>query len=423
MNDAATLAEAAVGHNRPEPYDVEKVRQDFPILQREVYGQPLVYLDSAASAQKPRQVIEAVESAYQEDYSNVHRGVHFLSQRATDRFEASREAAARFINAASSDEIIFTRGGTESINLVAASYGRKFLREGDEIVISHLEHHSNIVPWQMLRDEKGLKLKVVPVDDDGNFLLDAYAELLGPKTRFVAITHMSNALGKVVPAKEVIRLAHERDIPVLLDGCQAVSHQAIDVQDLDADFYVFSGHKLYGPTGVGVLYGKMDLLDKMPPYQGGGEMISSVTFEESTFKPVPHRFEAGTPAIVQVIGLGAALQYVEDLGIENIAAHEAGLLEYAHKRLSEIDGLRILGSTENKASIVSFTMDGAHAHDIGTIVDRAGVAVRAGHHCAQPLMDRFDIAASARASFGLYNTFGEVDALAESLNAVTEIFG
>ena len=423
MNEAASLVEAEAGHNQGRAYDVARVRQDFPILTREVYGKPLVYLDSAASAQKPRQVIEAMESAYLEDYANVHRGVHYLSQRATDRFEAARRTIARFVNAASPDEIVFTRGATEGINLVAATYGRRLLKAGDEVVISYLEHHSNIVPWQMLRDEIGIEIKVVPIDDDGNFLLDAYGELLGPKTRLVAVTHMSNAIGKVTPVAEIVRLAHEKDAAVLLDGTQAIIHRGVDVRALDVDFYVFSSHKLYGPTGIGALYGKADLLNKMPPYQGGGEMISTVTFEESNFKPAPHRFEAGTPAIVQAIGFGAALDFMSGLGIDQIAAHEAELVAYAHERLSAIPGLRILGSTADKASIVSFTMEGAHAHDIGTIVDRAGVAIRAGHHCAQPLMDRFDIAASARASFALYNTRDEVDALADSLGLVTEIFG
>ena len=417
------MADAALGHNRQAPYDLERVRQDFPILRRKVHDRPLVYLDNAASAQKPQAVIKAIETAYLADYANVHRGVHFLSQRATDLFEGARETTARFINAASSDQIVFTRGATEAINLVVACWGRKFLEAGDEVVISHLEHHSNIVPWQMLRDEKGIRIKVVPIDDDGNFLLDAYADLLGPKTRFVSITHMSNALGKITPVREIIRLAHAHGAQVLLDGCQAVTHLDVDVRELDVDFYVFSGHKIYGPTGVGVLYGKAELLDKMPPYQFGGEMISSVTFEESKFKPVPHRFEAGTPAIVQVIGLGAALDYVTALGKDRIARHEAALTDYAHQRLAEVPGLTILGSRDNKASIVSFTMDVAHAHDIGTIVDRAGVAVRTGHHCAQPLMDRFGIAASARASFALYNSHSEIDALAEALGGVREIFG
>ncbi len=417
------MADATLGHNREAPYDLERVRQNFPILRREVHGRPLVYLDNAASAQKPKAVIEAIESAYLTDYANIHRGVHFLSQRATDRFEGARETAARFINAASSDQIVFTRGATESINLVVSSWGRKFLEPGDQVVLSYLEHHSNIVPWQMLRDEKGIEIKVVPVDDDGNFQLDAFAELLGPKTRFVAVTHMSNALGKITPVRDIIRLAHAREVPVLLDGCQAVTHLAVDVRELDVDFYVFSGHKVYGPTGVGVLYGKAELLDKMPPYQGGGEMISSVSFEETRFKPVPHRFEAGTPAIVQVIGLGAALDYVTALGKDRIAQHEAALTDYAHQRLAEVPGLTSLGSRDNKASIVSFVMDVAHAHDIGTIVDRAGVAVRTGHHCAQPLMDRFGVAASARASFALYNTHSEIDALVESLDTVREIFG
>jgi cysteine desulfurase/selenocysteine lyase len=419
-NPAATLT---ADDNLARAYDIEAIRKDFPILSEEVHGKPLVYLDNGSSAQKPRQVIDAMSALFETSYANVHRGVHAMSQQATDAFEAGRDKTARFLGAASSNEIVFTRGATEAINLVAATYGRSRLKAGDEVIISHMEHHSNIVPWQMLRDEKGIVLKVVPIDDDGNFMLDAYAELLGPKTKLVAVTHISNALGSVVPLKEVIRLAHERAIPVLVDGCQAVPHLKVDVCVLDADFYVFSGHKLYGPTGVGVLYGKEDLLNSMPPYQGGGDMIASVTFEETTYKKAPHRFEAGTPAIAEVVGLGAAIDYLDQLDLDAVAAHEASLLAYATERLSSIDGLKIQGAAKDKAAIVSFTMDCAHAHDIGTIVDYAGVAIRAGHHCAQPVMDHFGISATARASFGLYNTRAEVDALVDVLGTVLELFG
>ncbi len=413
----------ASGDNSTAAYDVEKVRADFPILAREIYGKPLVYLDNAASAQKPRQVLEAMNEAYESYYSNVHRGVHYLSQVCTDAFEAARHKVARFINASGDDEIVFTSGATEAINLVAQSYGRSLLKAGDEVVLSHMEHHSNIIPWQLLRDQLGIEIKVAPIDDDGNLVLEDFAALLGPRTKLVAITHISNALGSIVPIAEVIRLAHDRNIPVMVDGCQAVPHMRVDVQALDADFYTFSGHKLYGPNGIGVLYGKRDLLNAMPPYQGGGEMIDVVTFERSTYKQAPHRFEAGTPQIVEAIGLGAAIDYVESLGQERIAAHEDGLLAHATRRLGEIPDLRIVGQARDKASIISFVMEGAHPHDIGTIVDRAGVALRAGHHCAQPVMDRFGVPATARASFGLYNTREEVDRLVDSLHKVQDIFG
>lgn len=404
-------------------YDVEEVRKDFPILSRTIYDKPLVYLDSAASAQKPRRVIDAMVSCMTEEYSNVHRGVHWLSATATTRFEAARKTVQRFINAREDREVVFTRSATEAINLVASSWGRTNLREGDEVVISQMEHHANIVPWQMLRTEKGIVLKIVPIDESGTLLMDEYEKLLGPKTKLVAISHMSNALGTINPVKDIVRIAHAKGIPVLVDGCQGVTHLGVDMQDLDADFYVFSGHKLYGPTGIGVLYGKAEILEAMPPYQGGGDMIARVTFEETTFKGIPHRFEAGTPAIVEVIGLGAALEYLMELGLDRIAAHERDLLAYATAQLTEIPGLRIYGTSPNKASILSFTLGDAHPHDIGTIVDRAGVAVRAGHHCAQPLMDFYNVPATARASFALYNTFDEVDALAASLRRVQEIFG
>jgi cysteine desulfurase/selenocysteine lyase len=418
-----SLVQATAGDNSTAAFDVERVRADFPILGQEVYGKPLVYLDNAASAQKPRQVIEAMTAAYETYYANVHRGVHHLSQRSTEAFEAGREKLAAHLNAASVDEIVFTRNGTEAINLVAATYGRRFLEAGDEIVISEMEHHSNIVPWHLLCAEKGVVLKAAPIDDEGNLRLDTFESLLGARTKLVAITHISNALGTITPIKQIVRLAHARGIPVLVDGCQAAPHLKIDVQDLDVDFYVVTGHKIYGPSGIGALYGKMALLKTMPPYQGGGEMIDLVTLEGSTFKEPPHRFEAGTPAIVEAIGLGAAIDYINAVGLDNIAAHEAGLAAYAMERLGAFDGIELYGTAKEKTGIVSFNFDGIHAHDVGTILDRAGIAVRAGHHCAQPLMERLGVGATARASFGLYNTRAEVDALVDGLELVREIFG
>ena len=423
MSEAMSATKIVSGDNSTHAFDVERVRADFPILRQKIYGRPLVYLDSAASAQKPCQVIEAMTHAYETCYANVHRGVHRMSQLATDAFEGGREKAARFLNAGSVDEIVFTRNATEAFNLMASSFGQAHLVAGDEVIISTLEHHANIVPWQLLRDRLGIVLRVVPIDDAGNFLLDEFEALLGPRTKLVSVTHVSNALGSVVPVKRVIDLAHARDVPVLIDGCQAAPHFAIDVQALDADFYIFTGHKVYGPTGIGVLYGKKNLLNALPPYQGGGEMIASVSFEKTTFKEAPHRFEAGTPPIVEVIGLGAAIDYVTGLGQENIAAHEAGLRAYAEERLANVPGVRLMGTAREKASIVSFVMNNAHPHDIGTIVDRAGVAVRTGHHCAQPLMARLDVTATARASIGLYNTRGDIDTLAAALGSVSEIFG
>jgi cysteine desulfurase/selenocysteine lyase len=408
---------------RRNDFDVHRVRRDFPGLHQTVHGKPLVYLDSAASAQKPRAVLDAMQATYETSYANVHRGLHTLSERATEAFENARARVARFVNAASADEIVFVRGATEAINLVAVSYGRTFLRAGDEVVLSALEHHANIVPWQILRQEKGIVLKIVPIDDAGNFLADAYRELLSPRTRLVAVTHVSNALGTITPVAEIIAQARAAGARVLVDGCQAVPHLPVDVRALDADFYVFSAHKLYGPTGVGILYGKQEILTEMPPYQGGGEMIQSVSFERSTFKRPPFRFEAGTPAIVEAIGLGAAIDYLESLDRDRVRAHEAQLLAHATERLAEIPGLRIYGTADHKAAILSFTLASAHPHDIGTILDRAGIAIRAGHHCAQPLMDRLGVPATARASFGLYNTTEEVDALAQALAMVCEFFG
>ncbi len=402
-------------------YDVEAIRRDFPILSREVYGKPLVYLDNGASAQKPQAVIDAVTKAYTHEYANVHRGLHFLSNAATEAFEQARETVRRFINARDVGEIVFTRNATEAINLVAASYGMDF-REGDEIVVSIMEHHSNIVPWNFHRERKGAVIKWAPIADDGTFLFDEFEKLLTAKTKIVAITHMSNVLGTVTPIKEIVRLAHARGIPVLVDGAQGSVHLPVDVQDLDCDFYVMTGHKLYGPTGIGVLYGKRERLAAMPPYMGGGEMIAEVSTERVTYAEPPHRFEAGTPPIVQAIGLGAALRYIEGIGREKIAAHEARLAAYAHQRLSAINSLKIYGTAKGKGAIVAFNLEGAHPHDVSTIIDRSGVAVRAGTHCAQPLLARYGVTATCRASFALYNTLDEVDRLAEALQKARDFF-
>ncbi len=404
-------------------YDVEGYRRDFPILSEQVHGKPLIYLDNAASAQKPRQVVDAVRYVYEHEYANVHRGVHYMSEHATAAYEGARAKVQKFLNAKHAHEIIFTRNTTEAINMVAATYGRTFLEPGDEIVISIMEHHSNIVPWQMVRDEKGLVLKAAPVSDDGEFLIDEFKKLLTPKTKLVAITHTSNALGTVTPVAEIVRLAHEAGAKVLLDGSQAVVHMPVDVAALDCDFYVFTGHKLYGPSGVGVLYGKEDVLNAMPPFLGGGEMISRVTIEESTWAALPNKFEAGTPMIAQAIGLGAAIDYVTGIGMERIAAHEQDLLLYATQQLSSIPGLKIYGTAPAKASVISFGLGDAHPHDIATIIDRAGVACRAGHHCAQPLMDRMGVPAMTRASFGLYNTRADADVLVEALEFTREFLG
>ncbi len=406
---------------RLAPYDVDLIRKDFPILSREIYGKPLVYLDNGASAQKPQAMIDAVTHAYASEYANVHRGLHFLSNAATEKYEEAREIVRRFLNAGHTDEILFTRNSTEAINLVASSFGADFVA-GDEIVLSIMEHHSNIVPWHFLRERKGAVIKWAPVADDGTFLLDEFEKLLTARTKIVAITHMSNVLGTVVPIREVVRLAHARGIAVLVDGSQAAVHLPVDVRDLDCDFYCFTGHKLYGPTGIGVLYGKRERLNAMPPYMGGGEMIRDVTEDMVTYAEPPHRFEAGTPPIVQAIGLGAALIYVEGIGRERIAAHEASLRDYAHERLSSINSLRVYGTAKDKGAIISFNMEGAHPHDISTIIDREGVAVRAGTHCAQPLLARYGTTATCRASFGLYNTLGEVDRLAEALQKARTFF-
>jgi cysteine desulfurase / selenocysteine lyase len=404
-------------------FDVRAVRADFPAMSLTVHGKPLVFLDNGASAQKPQVVIDTMRRVYESEYANVHRGAYYLSERSTALYEGARDTVRAFLNARSGKEIVFTRNATESINLVAYSWGRKFLKPGDEIVFSAMEHHSNIVPWQMLRDEKGLVLKVAPVTDDGEFMLDAFKALLTERTKLVAITHTSNVLGTITPAKEIVRLAHDAGAKVLLDGAQAAVHMAIDVQDLDCDFYAITGHKLYGPTGIGVLYAKEALLDAMPPFMGGGEMISSVSFEKTTWAPLPAKFEAGTPAIVQAIGLGAALDYMTGLGLANIAAHEQDLLTYATQRLASVEGLKIYGTAPSKAAVISFTLGNIHAHDVSTIIDRAGVAIRAGHHCAEPLMDRLGVAATARASFGVYNTREDADILVQALETVQEIFG
>ncbi|MGZ4809879.1 MAG: SufS family cysteine desulfurase [Thermoanaerobaculia bacterium] len=408
--------------SKAELFDVARVREDFPILHRMVRGKPLVYLDNAATTQKPNAVIDRIVRYYTEENANVHRGVHYLSEVATAAYEGARTIVKNFINARSEKEIVFTRGTTEGINLVAYSYGRVHVREGDEIIISAIEHHSNIVPWQLLCAEKGAKLRVIPVNDAGEVLVDEYATMLNDRTRIVAFGHASNALGTINPIHKMIRMAHDAGAITVIDGAQGVPHLSIDVQELDADFYAFSGHKVYGPTGIGVLYGKEALLDAMPPYQAGGDMILSVSFEKTTYNALPYKFEAGTPNIEGVIGLGAALQYVGGLGIENIGTHEHDLLTYATARLQEIDGLRIIGTARTKASVISFVLEGVHPHDIGTVVDQEGIAIRTGHHCAQPLMMRFNVPATGRASFGLYNTREEADALVASLRNVVEVF-
>ncbi|MFB3903822.1 MAG: SufS family cysteine desulfurase [Acidobacteriota bacterium] len=404
------------------PFDVEKVRDDFPILAQQIRGNPLVYLDNAATAQKPRAVIDAITHFYSADNANVHRGVHLLSQRATAAYEEAREKLQRFINAPESRETIFVRSTTEAVNLVARCYGARHIGAGDEIIISAMEHHSNIVPWQMLCEERGARLRIIPITDRGELILDEYQRLLGPRTRFVSIVHLSNVLGTINPVKEIIRLAHERGVPVFVDGAQAAAHLRIDVQDLDCDFYAFSGHKLYGPSGIGVLYGKARLLDQMPPYQGGGDMISTVTFEKTSYNVLPYKYEAGTPNIAGAVGLGAAVDYLEGLGLDQVMRYEADLLAYLMKRLSVIPGLKLIGTADHKASVQSFFMDGIHPHDIGTIVDEQGVAIRTGHHCAQPLMDFYNVPATARASLAFYNTFEEVDVLSDALHKAIEVF-
>ena len=403
-------------------YDIQKIREDFPILDREVYGKPLIYLDNGATTQKPRQVVEAITDEYYSVNANVHRGVHFLSQQATELHEASRETVRRFINARSSNEIVFTRGTTESINLLASSFADSQMKEGDEVIVSVMEHHSNIVPWQLQAARKGIVLKVIPMNDRGELLLDEYEKLFSERTKLVSFAHVSNVLGTVNPAKEMIATAHAHGVPVLIDGAQSVPHMKVDVQVLDADFFAFSGHKIYGPTGVGVLYGKEEWLDKLPPYQGGGEMIQSVSFEKTTFNELPFKFEAGTPDYIGTTALAKALDYVSAIGMENIAAHEHELTLYAMQRLKEINGMRIFGEAEHKSSVISFLVGNIHHLDMGTLLDRLGIAVRTGHHCAQPLMIRMGIEGTVRASFGLYNTKEEIDMLAAGIERVSRMF-
>ncbi|MFL5202754.1 MAG: cysteine desulfurase [Microvirga sp.] len=403
-------------------YDVARVREDFPALALKVYGKQLVYLDNAASAQKPNAVLQRMTDAYHNEYANVHRGLHFLANAATEGYEGARAKVAQFVNAGRNEEIIFTRNVTEAINLVASSWGEPNIKEGDEIVLSIMEHHSNIVPWHFLRERKGAVIKWAPVDDEGNFLIDEFEKLITPRTKIVAITHMSNVLGTVTPIKEIIRIAHAHGVPVLVDGAQGAVHLQVDVRDLDADFYVFTGHKVYGPTGIGVLYGKREWLAKMPPYSGGGEMIREVRQDAITYNDPPHRFEAGTPPIIEAIGLDAALRFMMQLGRENIQAHEAALSAYAHERLGAMNSVRIIGRAKGKGAILAFEMKNAHAHDVATIIDRQGVAVRAGTHCAMPLLERFGATSTCRASFGLYNTMQEVDKLADALQKAEALF-
>jgi cysteine desulfurase / selenocysteine lyase len=412
MNDVATSG----------AYDVNRIRADFPILATQVYGKPLVYLDNAASAQKPKPVLDRIQQAYTTQYANVHRGLHYLANEATEAYEGAREKVAAFLNASRKEEVIFTRNATEAINLVAYTFGRDRIKPGDEIILSIMEHHSNIVPWHFLRERQGAVIKWAPVDDEGHFLIDEFEKLIGPRTKMVAITHMSNMLGTLVPVKEVSRIAHAHGVPVLIDGAQAAVHCDVDVRDIDCDFYAFTGHKLYGPTGIGVLYGKYDHLAAMPPFNGGGEMIREVFQDRITYGDPPHKFEAGTPSIVQAIGLGAALDYVASVGKARIRNHETGLTRYAQDRLREINSLRIFGTTKDKGPILSFEIKGAHPHDVATIIDRSGVAIRAGTHCVMPLLTRFGLTASCRASFAMYNTRDEVDLLAQALIKAQDIF-
>ena len=402
--------------------DVERIRDDFPILHRMVRGKLLVYLDSAATTQKPRAVLDALARYYAHGNANIHRGVYVLSEEATAAYDAARAKVQRFVNAAASREIVFTRNSTEGINLVAQSFGRRNIGPGDEIVITHMEHHSNIVPWQLLCEQVGARLRVAPIDDSGTLQLDELERLIGPRTRLVSVVHLSNSLGTINPVRDIVEMAHRRDVPVLIDGSQAVYHMPVDVQALGCDFYVFTGHKLYGPTGIGVLYGREALLEQMPPYQGGGDMIRSVTFEKTTYADLPHKFEAGTPHIAGAIGLGAAVDYVQGIGFDAVAPHEADLLAYGTAALSEVKGLRLIGTAAHKASILAFVMKGAHPHDVGTIVDTEGVAIRTGHHCTQPIMERFGVPATARASVAMYNTRDEIDVLVHALERVREMF-
>ncbi len=407
---------------KKELYDVNKIREDFPILKKRIHGQPLVYLDNAATTQKPYHVINKMNSYYKGMNANIHRGVHALSQEATEAFENSRIIVKKFINALGKNEIIFTRGTTESINLVASTYGRSNIKAEDEIIISHMEHHSNIVPWQLLCKEKNAKLRVIPVNDSGELMFEEFEKMINSKTKFVSIVYASNSLGTVNPVKKIIDLAHLHNVPVMLDAAQAVNHLPIDVQELDCDFLAFSGHKIYGPTGIGILYGKVNHLDAMPPYMGGGDMISKVTFEETTYNELPHKFEAGTPNISGAIGLGAAIEYVNKIGLESVAQHENELLLYATEAVSDLKGIKIIGTAKEKIGVLSFHFENVHPHDVGTFLDFEGVAIRTGHHCTQPLMERFDIPATSRASFAMYNTKGEVDTLVSGLKKILEVF-
>ena len=419
MNKKSNIAEI---QNQTEGFDVEKIREDFPILHQEVNGKPLVYLDNAATSQKPKSVIDSIEKYYRGYNSNIHRGVHTLSENATEAYESARIKVRDFIHANSTKEIVFVRGATEAINLVAQSFGRNTLGSEDEIIITELEHHANIVPWQLLSQQTGAKLKYVPINDNGELVESEYKKLLNEKTRIVAVGHISNALGTINPIENMINLAHEYGAKVLIDGAQATSHTSVDVKKLDCDFYVFSGHKLFGPTGIGVLYGKENLLEEMPPYQGGGDMIKTVTMKETQYNELPHKFEAGTPNISGVIGLGAAIDYVNKIGLENIGNHEKQLLDYANQMASEITELKFIGTAKNKTSILSFTLDGIHPHDVGTILNNEGIAIRTGHHCAMPVMEYFQIPATSRASFSFYNTHAEVDVLIEGINKCSKVF-
>lgn len=416
-------ANQEVGDESSREFDVQKIRADFPILKEKARGHKLVYLDNAATSQKPKAVIDAIVGYYEHDNANIHRGVHYLSEKATEDFESARKAVQRFINAKQPNEIIFVRSATEAINLVAQTYGRVHVGDGDEVLITAMEHHSDIVPWQLLCQEKQAKLRVAPINERGELILEEFERLLGPRTKMVAVGHVSNALGTINPLKQMIALAHLKSIPVVVDGAQAAPHLRIDVQDLDCDFYAISGHKMYGPTGIGILYGKMALLEAMPPYQGGGDMISSVTFEKTTYNRVPHKFEAGTPDMSGAVGLHAAIDYLNRLGMDKIAAYEHDLLAYATQKLSAIPGVRLIGTAKDKASVLSFVIEGVHPHDIGTILDQEGIAIRTGHHCAQPVMERFGIDATARASLGLYNTRDEIDTLVHGIQKVKEVFG
>jgi cysteine desulfurase / selenocysteine lyase len=422
MTQAGNIIMESVRPDRSTRFDVEEVRRDFPILRENVHGKPLVYLDNAATSQKPQLVIETLQKYYSLENANIHRGIHFLSERATQAYEDARAKVRGFLNAAESREIIFVRGTTEGINLVAQSYGRKFIGEEDEIILSAMEHHSNIVPWQILCEQVGARLRIIPMNDDGELLIDEYERLLSDRTKLVAVTHLSNALGTINPIKQIIQIAHRGGVPVLVDGAQAVPHLKVDVRDLDCDFYAFSGHKLYGPTGVGVLYGKASLLDAMPPYQGGGDMIRSVTFEKTLYNVLPYKFEAGTPNIAGGIGLGAAIDYLSQVGLDLVTEYERELLDYATEAVSTITGVQIIGTAREKAGILSFVLEGVHAHDVGTILDQEGIAIRTGHHCAMPVMQRFGVPATARASLAFYNTREEVDALVGAIHKVKRMF-